>query len=66
MSKSGQLYMDTQDAFDHAVEDGYKNLHELSINYAKYFKEFTGYNCSDPLNECRRIQQEREMMDSPL
>jgi len=50
MSKSGQLYMDTQDAFDHAVEDGYKNLHELS----------------DPLNECRRIQQEREMMDSPL
>ena len=57
MSKSGQLYMDTQDAFDHAVEDGYKNLHELSINYAKYFKEFTGYNCSDPLNECRRIQQ---------
>tara|TARA_R100000458_G_C8270757_1_gene245508 strand:- start:2142 stop:2342 length:201 start_codon:yes stop_codon:yes gene_type:complete len=66
MSKSGQLYRDTQDAYDCAIEDGYKNMKELSKNYAKYFKEFTGFNCSDPLYECRRIQEERDMMDSPL
>lgn len=63
MSKTGQLYMDSEEAFDHAIEDGYKDIHELSRNYAKYFEEFTGYRPTDPLFDCKRIQQERDMMD---
>lgn len=63
MSKSGQLYLDTQDAFDCAIDDGFEDEKELALNYAKYFEEFTGYRPTDPLSDCKRIQQERDMMD---